>query len=311
MKLASYLCGRGPNSKSEHYGVLAADRVACLPALGQEHGMYFPPSLKDFVDLGVEAMKKAEHLLESISEEEITSNSQPIEHVKLLAPIAFPPKIICLGLNYPDHVSETGGTIPDEPIIFIKPHTTIIGPNENIVKPEFVKKLDYEAELAVVMGSRAKNVSTRDAGSHIFGYTILNDVSARDIQFKDKQWTRGKGLDTFAPTGPCIATANQLREVNNLSIRTWVNGEPRQNSTTKNMVFNVYEIVHHLSRIMTLEPCDIIATGTPAGVGFAMKPDPKYLQPGDTVRIEIEKIGVLENRVVGTEAHTSKERLSI
>jgi acylpyruvate hydrolase len=126
----------------------------------------------------------------------------------------------------------------------------------------------------------------------------MNDVSARDIQFKDKQWTRGKSFDTFAPIGPCITTVNQLRDTSNLSIRTWVNGELRQNSTTKNMVFTVAEIIHHISRVMTLEPCDIIATGTPAGVGFAMKPKPKFLQDGDVVRIEIEKIGILENMVV-------------
>jgi 2-keto-4-pentenoate hydratase/2-oxohepta-3-ene-1,7-dioic acid hydratase in catechol pathway len=148
-----------------------------------------------------------------------------------------------------------------------------------------------------VIGRKAKNVPVSQAESCIFGYTILNDVSARDFQFKDKQWTRGKSFDTFAPTGPSITTVNQLKDTSNLSIRTWVNKELRQNSTTKNMVFNVYEIIHQISRVMTLEPCDIIATGTPAGVGFAMKPKPKFLQAGDVVRMEIEKIGILENRV--------------
>jgi 2-keto-4-pentenoate hydratase/2-oxohepta-3-ene-1,7-dioic acid hydratase in catechol pathway len=178
----------------------------------------------------------------------------------------------------------------------MKPHTTIIGPNENIIKPNFVKRLDYEGELAIIMGKKAKNIPVSEAKEYVFGYTILNDVSARDFQFKDKQWTRGKSFDTFAPTGPCITTTNQLQDTANLAIRTWVNGELRQNSSTKNMAFNVSEIVHHLSRVMTLEPCDIIATGTPAGVGFAMKP-PKYLQHGDVVRIEIEGIGVLENTI--------------
>jgi len=136
-----------------------------------------------------------------------------------------------------------------------------------------------------------------EAHAYVFGYTIMNDVSARDIQFKDKQWTRGKSFDTFAPIGPCITTADELKDTSNLLIRTWVNGELRQNSSTKNMVFNPLEIVHHLSRVMTLEPCDIIATGTPAGVGFAMKPQ-KFLQNGDSIRIEIEGIGILENRVI-------------
>ncbi|MEM3696634.1 MAG: fumarylacetoacetate hydrolase family protein, partial [Candidatus Bathyarchaeia archaeon] len=221
-----------------------------------------------------------------------------IDEVTLLAPVAFPPKIICLGLNYRDHAAEQNVPIPDEPIIFLKPHTAIIGPYEKIVKPSFVNQLDYEAELAIVMGKKAKNVGVSEAKSYIFGYTIMNDVSARDIQFKDKQWTRGKSFDTFAPMGPCITTINQVEDATNLSIRTWVNGELRQNSTTKNMVFTVEEIIHHLSKVMTLEPCDIIATGTPAGVGFAIKPQPKFLQVGDMVRIEIEKIGLLENMVV-------------
>jgi len=180
----------------------------------------------------------------------------------------------------------------------MKPRTAIIGPHENIIRPNFVEKLDYEAELAIVIGRRAKDVLVSDAKSYVFGYTILNDVSARDIQFKDKQWTRGKSFDTFAPTGPCITTLEQLQDTSDLSIRTWVNKELRQNSTTRNMIFNVYEIIHHLSRVMTLEPCDIIATGTPAGVGFAMKPQPKFLQTGEIVRVEIGKIGVLENIVV-------------
>jgi 2-keto-4-pentenoate hydratase/2-oxohepta-3-ene-1,7-dioic acid hydratase in catechol pathway len=200
-------------------------------------------------------------------------------------------------LNYRDHAAEQNAPIPDEPIIFFKPRTAIIGPNEKIVKPSFVNQLDYEAELAVIMGRKAKNVKVSEAKAYIFGYTIMNDVSARDIQFKDKQWTRGKSFDTFAPTGPCITTTNQLGDMLNLSIRTWVNGELRQNSSTKNMVFTVEEIIHYLSRVMTLEPCDIIATGTPAGVGFAMKPEPKFLRDGDVVRIEIEGVGVLENIV--------------
>jgi len=160
-----------------------------------------------------------------------------------------------------------------------------------------VKQLDYEAELAIVIGEKGKNIPVLEAKKHIFGYTAFNDVSARDIQFKDKQWTRGKSFDTFAPMGPCITTANQIESPNNLGVRTRVNGELRQNSSTKNMVFSVYEIVHHLSRVMTLEPGDIIATGTPAGVGVFMKPKPKFLSPGDLVEVEIEQIGALRNNV--------------
>jgi len=280
----------------ECYGVLNQQAVLCLPALAKRFKKQLPQRLEDFVALGETAMKTAEDLLKKANEGDVESVSALVGEVALLAPIAFPPKIICLGLNYVDHAAETNAAVPDEPVIFMKPHTTIIGPNENIVKPNFVKKLDYEGELAIVMGKKAKNIPVSEAKKYIFGYTIMNDVSARDFQFKDKQWTRGKSFDTFAPTGPCITTANQLQDTTNLAIRTWVNGELRQNSSTKNMVFSVNEIVHHLSRVMTLEPCDIIATGTPAGVGFAMKP-PKYLQHGDVVRIEIEGIGVLENTV--------------
>lgn len=288
-------CG---GKETECYDVWLDNKALCLPCLAQQLGKTLPERLEAFISLGAKGVKTAEELLEKATENQIKHVSSPLREECLLAPIAFPPKIICLGLNYRDHITEQNAVIPDAPIIFMKPHTTIIGPNENIVKPSFVKQLDYEAELAIVIGKRAKNVSVAEAKSCIFGYTILNDVSARDVQFKDKQWTRGKGFDTFAPTGPCITTTDQLQGVSDLRIRTWVNGELRQNSTTKNMVFNVYEIVHHLSRVMTLEPCDIIATGTPSGVGFALKPHPKFLQDSDTVRIEIEGIGVLENRVV-------------
>jgi len=274
------------------------DLVVCLPKLAKRLSEKFPDRLEDFIALRAKGVEKAEKLIEKAKENDIGFASSQVNEVILSAPIVFPPKIVCLGLNYRDHAAEQNAAIPDEPIIFIKPHTTIIGPNESIVKPSFVKQLDYEAELAIVMGRKAKNVPVSEAKSYVFGYTILNDVSARDFQFKDRQWTRGKSFDTFAPTGPCITTIKQLKDTSDLYIRTWVNKELRQNSTTKNMVFNVDEVIHHLSRVMTLEPCDIIATGTPAGVGFALKPQPKFLQAGDTVRIEIEKIGILENTVV-------------
>lgn len=288
--------------KEHSYGVLAkGDEIICLPSLAQRIQKQLPKKLEGLIAEGRNAVETAEELLKKAPQGTVKNVSLPIKKVALLAPIAHPPKIICLGLNYTDHIEERitehDSLAPEEPIIFLKPHTTIIGPNESIVKPSFVKQLDYEAELAIVMGKKAKNVPVSEAKFYIFGYTILNDVSARDIQFKDKQWTRGKSFDTFAPTGPCIVTRNQLEDTSNLYVRTWVNNELRQNSTTKKMVLNVYEIVHRLSRVMTLEPCDIIATGTPAGVGFAMKP-PRFLQAGDIVRMEIENIGILENMVL-------------
>ncbi len=178
----------------------------------------------------------------------------------------------------------------------MNPHTAIAGPNQKIITRPFVKELDYEGELAIVIGKRAKDVSVSEALNYVFGYTILNDVSARDFQFRSSQWTPGKSFDTFAPTGPCITTSNQLPDPGNLRIKTWINGELRQNGNTCDMIFSVAQIIHYLSRVMTLEPCDIIATGTPSGVAMAMKP-PKWLNAGDVIRIEIEGIGTLENTV--------------
>ncbi len=275
------------------------DSVVCFPSLAKLWDEDIPASLEEFISAGSKALEAAERIGELVKRKDAEDSAIHALNPLLLAPLISPPKIICLGLNYQDHVEEQHATVPEEPIIFLKPRTTIVGPNQNIVKPDFVKQLDYEAELAIVVGKKAKNISLSDAKSCVFGYTILNDVSARDLQFKDKQWTRGKSLDTFAPIGPCIATRNQMTDTSNLLIRTWVNDELRQDSTTAHMIFNVSEIIHHISRIMTLEPCDIIATGTPAGVvGFAQKPKPKFLKANDIIRIEIEKIGVLENKVI-------------
>ncbi len=291
MKIARYR-----NRNLESYGILNQQAVLSLPALAKRFKKEVPQRLDDFITKGEKALETAEDLVEKAGDSDMAAVSVPLSDVMLLAPIAFPPKIICLGLNYFDHAAETNSAIPEEPVIFMKPHTTITDPNMKIIKPLFVKELDYEGELCIVIGKTAKNVSTAEAKSHVFGYTVFNDVSARDFQFKDGQWTRGKSFDTFAPTGPCVTTENQLRNTNDLAIRTWVNSELRQNGNTRNMVFNINQIVHHLSRIMTLKPCDLIATGTPAGVGFAMKPQ-KFLQHGDVVRMEIEGIGILENAV--------------
>jgi 2-keto-4-pentenoate hydratase/2-oxohepta-3-ene-1,7-dioic acid hydratase in catechol pathway len=278
----------------ETYGALADKSLISLPGLAKRFKMEVPETVEGFAAAGESSLQTAESLLKKADGRDFEEITAPLSDVTLLAPLLAPPKIICLGLNYRDHAAETAATIPKEPIIFMKPRTAIIGPNEKIVKPSFVNELDYEGELAVVIGKKAKNVSASEAKNCVFGYTVFNDVSAREIQFGDKQWTRGKSFDTFAPIGPCITTKAQLPDTSNLRIRTWVNGELRQNGTTKNMVFSVEQIIHHLSRVMTLEPCDIIATGTPAGVGMAMTP-PKWLKHGDTIRIQIECIGILEN----------------
>ena len=292
MKLARYL-----HSNMESYGAPVDHGIICLLALPKALKYNPPLSLDELVALGSKGMKVAEQLIRDSTRNEKRNATLSLDDVTVLAPVLTPPKIICLGLNYKDHVEEHGKDTPDEPILFMKPRTAVIGPNHAIIRPKMVKQLDYEAELAIVIGEKGKNIPVSEAKKHIFGYTAFNDVSARDIQFKDKQWTRSKSFDTFAPMGPCITTANQVEDPNDLRVRTRVNGELRQDSSTKNMVFNVYEIIHHLSQAMTLEPGDVIATGTPAGVGVFMKPKPRFLSPGDLVEVEIEKIGILSNTV--------------
>ncbi len=219
------------------------------------------------------------------------------EEARLHAPITRPQKIVAIGLNYEDHANETGQELPEKPIVFAKYPNTIIGPGEAIRIPPITEQVDYEAELAVVIGHPAKNVSEEEALEYVFGYTNCNDVSSRDLQFSEGgQWTRSKSIDTFAPIGPYIATRDEVPDPQNLSIRCILNGEVMQDGTTSDMVFSVAELVSFLSRGMTLMPGDIIATGTPAGVGFVR--DPKvFMKPGDEVTIEIEGLGALTNPV--------------
>ncbi len=207
--------------------------------------------------------------------------------VKLLAPCE-PTKIVALGLNYRDHALEFGRPVPDEPLIFLKPASAVIGPEAEIVYPRMSRRVDYEAELAVVIGRPAKNVRAADAKHYILGYTATNDVTARDLQKKDGQFTRAKGFDTFAPLGPWIET--EIADPDNLDLQCLVNGEMRQNSNTRNQVFGVFDLVAFISQIMTLLPGDVIATGTPSGIG--------PLRPGDVVEVRLEGIGRLRNRVV-------------
>jgi len=271
------------------------ERLLCLGALAKRLKTDLPSKIEAFI-VDQTAQKTAEELLTKAESSDLDAVSIPVNEARLLAPIASPPKILCLGLNFATHVNETREKRPEEPVIFMKPRTAIAGPNDKIIKRPFVKELDYEGELAVVIGKKAKDISVSEAMDCVFGYTVLNDVSARDFQFRGSQWTPGKSFDTFAPTGPCITMSNQLPDPGNLGIKTWVNGELRQNGNTHDMIFSIAQIIHHLSRVMTLEPCDIIATGTPSGVAMAMKP-PKWLNAGDVVRIEIEGIGTLENTV--------------
>jgi len=220
-----------------------------------------------------------------------------VEDCQLLVPLPNPPKIICLAFNYYDHARDAGLTPSDEPVIFMKPRTALNSPYSNICCPLFVKRLDYEAEIAVIIGKDTKKVTEDKSLESVFGYMVMHDVSARDIQFKDKQFTRGKSIDTFAPCGPWITTKNEILDPQDLKIITKVNGETRQNSSSKNMVIPISRIISSLSNIMTIEAGDIISTGTPAGVAMSMK-EPRYLKDGDVVEISIERLGTIKNKVI-------------
>jgi 2-keto-4-pentenoate hydratase/2-oxohepta-3-ene-1,7-dioic acid hydratase in catechol pathway len=214
-----------------------------------------------------------------------------------MLPIDPPQKIVCLGLNYRDHAEEQGVDLPEKPLLFAKWPNTLIGPGEPIVIPPAVEKCDYEAELAVVLGARVRRVSKENALEAVRGYLCANDVSARDLQFGDGQWTRGKSVDTFCPIGPELVPAADVPDPHALRIRALVNGEVLQDSSTANLVFGIDEVISFASQTVTLEPGDLILTGTPAGVGIFRKP-PRLLQSGDEVTIEIERVGSLTNPVV-------------
>lgn len=275
----------------ETYAIVSDDgkRLITRPEIQDQTGIPIPSSIKEFMFKGwLDEVKEHQRKLEY---------AHMVEETELLAPLPNPPKIICLAFNYYDHAKDAGLTPSDEPVIFMKPRTTLNSPYSNIVCPSFVKRLDYEAEIAAIIGKDTKKASIEQSVDSIFGYMILHDVSARDIQFKDKQFTRGKSIDTFAPCGPWITTKDEISDPQNLEIVTKVNGELRQKSSSVNMVIPIKKIISSLSSIMTMEEGDIISTGTPAGVAMSMK-EPKYLKDGDIVEISIENLGTIRNRVV-------------
>jgi 2-keto-4-pentenoate hydratase/2-oxohepta-3-ene-1,7-dioic acid hydratase in catechol pathway len=218
------------------------------------------------------------------------------DRVKLLAPIARPGKIICIGLNYLDHAKEAKAAVPTEPIFFSKYATSIIGPGGTVQKPGNVEQLDFEVELAVVIGKRGRHIPEEEALEHVFGYTILNDISARDLQFSDGQWVKGKCLDTFAPVGPAIVTRDEIPSPDRLRLSLSVNGEKLQEGCTADMIFDIRKIISYLSSFCTLEPGDLIATGTPPGVALGRGPE-YFLRDGDLMVAEIDYIGSLANQV--------------
>jgi 2-keto-4-pentenoate hydratase/2-oxohepta-3-ene-1,7-dioic acid hydratase in catechol pathway len=225
-----------------------------------------------------------------------------LDTVRILAPIHRPPKFICIGLNYRDHAIESNMAIPEIPTVFNKFPNTVIGPMDKIVLPKMSSQPDYEAEFAFVIGKTGKRISGENWRDYVFGYTNVNDVSARDIQLKGTtQWLMGKTFDTFAPMGPYIVTADEIPDPHNLNIKLTLNGEVMQNSSTKELIFNIPQLLEHLSKVVTLEPGDIVSTGTPPGVGMAKKPNPVFLKPGDHCIVEVEGLGQLHNPVVGEE----------
>jgi len=232
-----------------------------------------------------------------------------VSDVELCPPIADPEKIICLGLNYRDHAAESNLPIPPAPMLFAKFRNSLIGPTDPIVLPTISDAVDYEAELAVVVGRRCRDVAASEALSHLAGLMAFNDVSARDLQHQTTQWLAGKALDTFAPCGPALVFLDEIDDVQDLAVRTRVNGIVVQDGSTADMIFGVAETISFLSRLMTLEPGDIVATGTPAGVGFSR--DPKlFLRAGDVVEVEIDGVGTLTNPVAAEAPDPSLAGLS-
>ena len=273
---------------NETYGFVNGDKVSTKDEITYLTGVPLPHSVKDFLFDGWfnEIKDKIKDL----------PYSENLSEFKILPPIPNPNKIICLAFNYVDHAKEQGLKAPEDPAIVIKPRTALNSTKSEIVCPDFVTQLDYEVELALVIGENCKNISKEEAFKVIFGYMILNDVSARDIQFKDKQFTRGKSFDSFAPCGPWITTADEVKDPQNLKLTTKINGEMRQNSSTNNMFIKIPDIVSKISKVMTLEKGDIISTGTPAGV-MLNKPNAVFLKDGDKVEMEIEGLGTLHNTI--------------
>ena len=272
----------------ETYGFINDGKIATKEEIISKTGIPIPLSIKEFLFDG--------WYKEVISQNPKLDYAVNLSDVKILAPIPNPPKVICLAFNYIDHAKEQNLIPPTDPAIVIIPRTTLNGTNSEIICPNFVKQLDYEVELAIIISKDCKNVQEKDAMDSIFGYMVFNDVSARDIQAQDKQFGRAKGFDTFAPCGPWITTSDEISEPQNLKMTTKINGSLRQNSNTTNMSIKIPSIIAKLSKVMTLEKGDIISTGTPAGV-MLNKPDAIFLKDGDKIEMEIENIGKLENTV--------------
>lgn len=296
MKLVTLILKSGgtPRLGCEHAG-----RIVDLPALCAASGTAVPQTMFELICGGDAALALARTAIAAAPPATLARFSYASDDAQLLAPLPRPGKIICSGINYHGHFAENpNAKMPDEPFFFSKLPSAVIGPGAPIVLPARAPaQVDYEVEFAVVIGRPLARAAESDIMRAIFGYTILNDVSARDVQFKDSQITLGKNFDTFAPIGPCIVTADEIPDPAHVALRTRVNGRTMQNGSTSDWVFSLPRLLSSLSQVMTLEPGDIVTTGTPAGVGLFQKP-PVYLRAGDVVELEIDGIGVLRNPVV-------------
>jgi acylpyruvate hydrolase len=290
MRLVSYHADRGLRS-----GILVGEAVVDTEAAARQArtGEELDWTSNRAV---VQASPEQRRAVAQAAEEDLETSGIPLSQVRLGPPIPDPDKILCMGLNYRDHAAESGMDLPEKPVFFTKFRNSLIGPHDQIVLPEASEQIDYEAELAVVIGRRCRNVEVSDALGCVAGAMALNDVSARDLQMEVPQWTVGKAIDTFAPCGPALVLMDEIDDLQSLGIRARVNGDTLQDANTSLMVFTAAEAIAFLTRVMTLEPGDIIATGTPAGVGWTREP-PIWLHAGDVVEIEIDGIGTIRNPV--------------
>lgn len=299
MKLVTYL-----RANAQRLGAVVNNQVIDLADLAAAAGLSLPSDIISFIEQSPAALDTANELVAKHAKSWPPGVATPLDQAHLLAPVPRPTKgVFGVGLNYAKHVDESSRTmdtqqeIPTHPVIFVKPATAVIGPEAAIEhNPRLTQMLDWEAELGVVIGRKARNVSADEALSHVFGYTCLNDISARDMRHGG-QWSFSKGQDTFCPMGPWLVTADEIADPHNLNIRLTVNGEEKQNSNTRHMIFNTNQLIAHLTSGITLEPGDVIATGTPEGVGISYTP-PQFLKNGDVVEIHLEGVGSLRNRVV-------------
>lgn len=301
MRLITY---RSDITAAARLGAIVGNQVVDLARLAEEQGQYLPDNMLDFIDLGPQGVRSGTDLLEAYQGHFPAGTVWPVQNVKILAPIPRPRKnIFGIGLNYVEHVAESSRTLdtskelPKEPVIFSKPPTTVIGPDDAIEhNAKITQQLDWEVELAVIIGTRAKRVSEADALDYVFGYSLMIDMSARDCR-RAGQWIYSKGQDTYAPFGPCIVTADEIPDPHSLNLSLKVNGVTKQDSNTRHMLFNVNALIADISKGITLEPGDIIATGTPEGVGAGRSPQ-EWVWPGDVIEAYVEKIGELRHPVV-------------